>query len=60
MDAIDRATTEQERELNRALAHRKPEPPKQGTGKCWYCKTEVEKGRRWCDKNCMTDWENLQ
>ncbi|TLX52052.1 hypothetical protein CWC31_02565 [Pseudoalteromonas ruthenica] len=59
MDLADVATTEQERELSRALTYRKPEPPKQSTGRCWNCKEPVEQGRRWCDKRCMTEWEQL-
>lgn len=40
-------------------ASRKPEGPAP-TGFCLYCDEPVGEGRRWCDSDCMGDWQRVQ
>jgi hypothetical protein len=56
MDEIDRAQNEVERSLGEAMRLRKPEGPV-ATGRCLYCESLLEPGRRWCDSICREDWE---
>jgi hypothetical protein len=27
------------------------------TGKCHYCQEPIEHPKRWCDQNCLHDWQ---
>jgi hypothetical protein len=27
------------------------------TGKCLYCAKDLEKPKRWCDRDCLHDWQ---
>lgn len=58
-DQFDRATEIEERDREQALAMRKPEGPA-ATGFCLNCEEPLEDGRRWCDKDCSTDWQRRQ
>lgn len=40
-------------------ARRMPEGPAP-TGRCLNCDEEVPEGRRWCDAECMTDYQHRQ
>lgn len=31
--------------------------PLKSTGHCLYCNAELHDDRRWCDKDCMDDYE---
>ena len=58
-DDIDRAGVETERQLQRALAARKPEGPAY-TGRCAWCDEPTEPGRRFCRPavdDCQARWE---
>ena len=36
---------------------RKDEPVEVATGECLFCGEAVAPPRRWCNFDCMTDWE---
>lgn len=55
-DEADRASGDVELFNAVAAAYRKPEGPK-ATGFCLNCEEAVEEGRRFCNFDCMTDWE---
>lgn len=55
-DEIDRANDYTQVLTDAAVAFRKPEGPK-ATGFCLNCEEAVEEGRRFCNFDCMTDWE---
>ena len=43
----------------RIAASRKPAGPAP-TGECLSCGTHVGEGRRWCDADCLWDWQKQQ
>lgn len=59
MDEADRADDERENSLQLALskARRVADKPPHSSGKCLWCETAVAEGRRWCDAECLEDWE---
>lgn len=56
IDDNDQATAFEELRRNLAMAHRKPEGP-QPIGVCHFCGEAVGHGMRWCNRDCMEDWE---
>lgn len=58
-DPSDLATQQEQRFLDAALSVRKPEGP-QPCGECHNCGAEVPAEMRWCDKDCLTEWEEDQ
>lgn len=55
-DPSDLATQQEQRFLDAALTVRKPAGPV-ANGECHTCGAEVGEGHRWCDKECLTEWE---
>lgn len=61
MDEGDYAAAAEQRDRDRALAARKPEPQLLAAiGGCYNCSAIVPPGVRWCDSDCRTDWEHRQ
>lgn len=61
MDPIDAASIREEEILADALAAaRRGAPGPLATGRCLNCETELDDRRRWCDADCMGDWERRQ
>lgn len=58
-DIIDTANDYAEVLTEAARQYRKPEGPK-ATGFCLNCEEVVAEGRRFCDFDCMTQWEKRQ
>lgn len=58
-DIIDTANDYAEVLTEAARQYRKPEGPK-ATGFCLNCDEAVAEGRRFCDFDCMTQWERRQ
>jgi len=61
MDICDQAAEREE--LDRSLALRQhaghlPDLP--ATGSCHYCTASVPPGARFCDRDCLQDWEREQ
>lgn len=58
MDEADAADLTMEQALSSALAKR------QATlipvGRCYSCNEGVEGNRRFCDKDCLEDWERVE
>jgi hypothetical protein len=55
-DIADDAQAHIEREMSGLLARRKPSGPI-ATGRCLNCDEIVSDERRWCDKDCHSDWD---
>lgn len=60
MDVADNSEEYLELSLAEALSDRRSEPPKQGTGSCWFCHSPVSDNRRWCNAECRDAWEAEQ
>jgi len=58
-DEIDKAEELNETYLRAALSQRRAGGP-QANGLCLNCDEPVAIGLRWCDKDCLTDWEKRQ
>lgn len=61
MDIIDQA--QQREELERELAirqHACHESALPAVGACHYCSATVPAGSRFCDRDCMADWQKEQ
>lgn len=58
MDDADAADLTQEQELSSALAKRKTTLIP--VGRCYSCNESVEGNRRFCDKDCLEDWERVE
>lgn len=56
MDIADRAQKDIEA-LAKLSEHHVYVPVAKETGYCLFCGEPVEKGRRWCDAECMSFWE---
>jgi hypothetical protein len=58
MDDADRADEQQEEIMRRKLAYLSSQTNEaEATGRCLNCDAKVPKGHRWCDHDCMKDWE---
>lgn len=55
-DEADMAQLHIEREVEIALKARKNETV-EATGLCLNCDTPLAAGHRWCDQDCLIDWE---
>lgn len=58
MDDIDRY--EQDRAFLETLKKEEPKPEAKATGFCLNCGTPLNDGRRWCDAECMEEWQEYQ
>jgi len=58
MDEIDRAQIEVERQLDRALIYRKPEPKIKPAGYCHWCGEDVDGNKLFCDAACAKRHHN--
>lgn len=61
MDIIDQA--QQREELERDLAMRQHachESSLPAAGACHYCSATVPSGHRFCDRDCLEDWQKEQ
>lgn len=57
MDDVDRTADRAEFDHIANLSKsRKPEGPKP-TGYCLNCGETLQPGQRWCDADCLEDWE---
>lgn len=56
MDVFDQATAREERDREMALMQRMPEGP-EATGLCLNCGEPLGGGARWCDGECLRDWQ---
>ena len=57
-DEADRANDAAELFLDISLKSVPVAVPAEGIGICINCGVDVEGERRWCDKDCMADWEH--
>lgn len=55
-DEIDLAQEREYLATQNSMRMRKPEGPL-ATGRCLYCDSLLEPGRRWCDSICREEWE---
>jgi len=55
-DEADVAQMHIEREVEIALKSRKREVV-EATGYCLNCEAPLQEGHRWCDHDCMSDWD---
>lgn len=58
-DLADLAQEHIEKHSPLALAVRKVVPPP-AEGRCLNCDAELEPGQRFCDADCLHDWEHAQ
>lgn len=58
MDEADTADQTCEQTLTAALRRRHATLPAIGT--CYSCAELVEDGRRFCDADCLADWERVE
>ena len=58
MDEADAADATVEQNLKRALARRHATLP--AVGQCYSCAEPVDAGRRFCDRDCMDDFERAE
>ena len=58
MDEADAADITAEQHLQRALARRQATLP--AVGQCYSCADPVDAGRRFCDRDCMDDFERAE
>lgn len=58
MDESDAADATVEQHLKRALSRRHATLPAVGT--CYSCAELVDAGRRFCDADCLADWERVE
>ena len=58
MDEADAADITAEQHLQRALARRQATLP--AVGQCYSCAKPVDAGRRFCDRDCMDDFERAE
>ena len=58
MDDADAADITAEQHLQRALARRQATLP--AVGQCYSCGEPVDAGRRFCDRDCMDDFERAE
>lgn len=56
-DIVDLGNETAETFLNASLTNLKPVPPPHGVGLCLNCGAAVEGDKRWCDPDCLKDWE---
>ena len=59
-DEADKGNDTAEVFLAAALQNRKPVLKMHGIGMCLNCGAGVSGENRWCDKDCMKDWEDAQ
>ena len=55
-DLSDLATAHEEMFTRAAVSLRKPEGPP-ACGHCLNCEALLKPGLRWCDEDCLHDWE---
>lgn len=58
-DILDSADLITELFLRSALSRKQPEGPR-ANGHCHFCQENIEWPNRWCDKDCLEDWEKEQ
>ena len=58
MDEADTADATVEQHLKRALTRRHATLPAVGT--CYFCAELVADGLRFCDRDCLADWERAE
>ena len=56
-DIADHATAHIEREAPYLIAASRKPPSPPANGKCLNCDADVDEGARFCDLDCMRDWE---
>lgn len=57
-DEADKADAYAFEMLTRAIAYASTRPPHLAPiGECYNCRASVAEGMRFCDKDCMDDWE---
>lgn len=59
MDIYDQATEREEQDRALASQQRRPEGP-EATGLCHNCGEPLGGGARWCDAECLRDWQARQ
>lgn len=59
MDIMDDAHEREELFRRAALSHRHDDGPSY-TGYCHNCGDQVDEPLRWCDADCLEDWEKQQ
>lgn len=58
MDDADAADLTQEQHLTVALSKRHATLP--ACGACYFCAEPVSDGKRFCDADCLSDWERAE
>lgn len=59
-DLIDQANDCAERDRELAIKVARSAPQLAATGSCLYCDSPIEGERRFCDADCMADFERQQ
>jgi len=58
-DIYDQATAREEQERDACIARVRSQTSRlKPVGYCYYCSEPVKSDRRFCDKDCMEDWEH--
>lgn len=58
-DIFDQASNQEDRDREMLTKIRRQEGPRE-TGRCLNCGEPVPAGRRWCDHDCLSDWQARQ
>lgn len=58
MDDADAADLAQQQALALAMSRRHATLP--AVGSCYFCAEPIEGGRRFCDSDCLHDWERVE
>lgn len=56
-DDADRTQERLELEEKIRRKYQATDQPVKGTGRCLYCNAEISIDRRWCDQDCMNDYQ---
>jgi hypothetical protein len=59
-DIADNADAATDAFMREAFANIKPSQIPDGVGFCLNCGAGVEGNKRWCDKDCLDDWQQAQ
>lgn len=59
-DLIDQGNETADIFLEAALSRSKLHPEVEATGACLNCDHILHNGRRWCDVECMEDWQKRE
>lgn len=61
MDDADKSAAPVEAEVEcRIMESRNAQPEALATGRCLNCDKRLARGKRWCDRDCLEDWQKRE